>query len=144
MIIAHGAGRPMLNPLHGILLAFPLALFTAALASDLAYLNSAQMQWSNFSAWLITGALVFGGLVLVWALVGAILPRRTTRGRALLYFVLIAVMWVCGLVNAFQHSRDAWSSVGPVGATLSIISTVTALAAAWIGYSANRPREVAK
>ena len=34
----------------------------AAAALD-AYLRTAQMQWTNFSAWLIAGALVGGGHV---------------------------------------------------------------------------------
>ena len=50
--------RPLLHPLHGLLLAWPVALFPAALLSDITYLNSAEIQWSNFSAWLITGALI--------------------------------------------------------------------------------------
>lgn len=44
---------PRLHPLHAILLAFPMALFSGALLSDITYLNSAEMQWSNFFAWLI-------------------------------------------------------------------------------------------
>ncbi|MFN3537755.1 MAG: DUF2231 domain-containing protein, partial [Brevundimonas sp.] len=44
----------MLHPLHAILLAFPIALFSFAVATDIAYLNTAEMQWSNFSAWSIT------------------------------------------------------------------------------------------
>jgi len=62
MIAATGSERPAHNPLHAILLCFPIALFTSALISDIAYLRTAEMQWSNFSAWLIVGALVFGGV----------------------------------------------------------------------------------
>lgn len=61
-----GSGGASLHPLHSILLAFPLALFSSALISDIAYLRTAVIQWSNFSAWLITGALVFGGFALAW------------------------------------------------------------------------------
>ncbi|EHN71864.1 hypothetical protein SMCF_8723, partial [Streptomyces coelicoflavus ZG0656] len=55
MIAATGSERPAHNPLHAILLCFPIALFTSALISDIAYLRTAEMQWSNFSAWLIVG-----------------------------------------------------------------------------------------
>jgi uncharacterized membrane protein len=48
--------RPFLHPLHGLLLAFPVALFTFALLTDIAYLQTAEIQWSNFSSWLIVGA----------------------------------------------------------------------------------------
>lgn len=136
------ASRALLHPLHALLLGFPIALFTTALINDIAYLKTAQMQWSNFAAWTIVGALVVGAPVLLWAVIQAIRYRavsryRTTkvRGRAMLYFVLVAVMWIAGLINAFQHSRDAWSSVGVIGLILSIVATVCALAAGWIGYS---------
>lgn len=129
---------PMLHPLNAILLAFPVALFSGGLASDIAYLKTSEIQWSNFSAWMITGALVFGGLAFAWALLGLVLPRRSSRGRAALYALVLAVAWFAGLINAFQHSRDGWSSVGAVGLALSILSTVAILIAAWIGFSAAR------
>lgn len=134
---------PFLHPLHAILLAFPIALFAGALASDITYLNTAVIQWSNFSSWLITGALLFGGLALAWAIVLVFIYRAAgLRGRAVIFLVLLAVMWVAGLINAFQHSRDAWSSVGTTGLVLSIVSTVLALATGWIGYSAAPRREM--
>lgn len=132
------AGRPMLHPLNAIILAFPVALFTGGLVSDLAYLRTSEIQWSNFSAWMITSALVFGGVALAWSVLGLILPRRAGRRRAALYALLLAVGWLAGLINAFQHSRDGWSSVGGVGVALSVVSTAAFLVAAWIGFSAGR------
>jgi uncharacterized membrane protein len=130
--------RPV-HPLHALLLAFPIALFASALLSDITYLKNAEMQWSNFSAWLIVGALVFGAPVLLWAGVGFFRRRRDPeRTRALVYFLLLLIMWIAGLINAFKHSQDAWSSVGAAGVTLSIISTLTAFAAGWIAYSGER------
>lgn len=129
---------PRLHPLHAILLAFPLALFTGGLVSDIAYLKTEVLQWSNFSAWLIMAGTVFGGLVLLWALLGAIFARRMSRGVGLLYLALVGVAWVAGLVNCFKHSADGWASVGALGLTLSIISTLAILAAAWVGHSEAR------
>lgn len=124
----------LLHPLHAILLAFPIALFSAALLSDITYLKTAEIQWTNFSAWLITGGLVFGAPALPWALI-LLVRRRGTENRDVLgYFLLVTVMWVAALVNAFQHSRDAWSSVGTTGLILSIVSTLAALAAGWVGH----------
>lgn len=139
------AGRRGLAALHGILLSFPIALFTGAVATDIAYLRTAEMQWTNFSAWLITGALVFGGVVAGWALIALLFglrgPRRTSR---LVYFGILAAMWVLGLVNAFKHSQDAWSSVGAFGLTLSILSSLLALAAGIIAFSGLTSREIAR
>ncbi|MDP1026815.1 hypothetical protein Q5H91_06300 [Sphingomonas sp. KR1UV-12] len=134
---ARAVRRPFLHPLHAILLAFPTALFATGLANDITYLNSAEMQWSNFAAWAITGALVFGAPVLLWGAIQAFTARQTVwRRRALLYAGLLALMWMAGLVNAFKHSQDAWSSVGTAGLLLSILSTAAALAASWVGHMA--------
>ncbi|QCB55695.1 hypothetical protein E5675_15460 [Sphingopyxis sp. PAMC25046] len=128
-----------IHPLHGLLLAFPVALFSSALLLDITYLNTAEMQWSNFSAWAITGALVVGAPVLLWATIAFIRRRRTLyRARFLAYLLLVLTMWVAGLVNAFKHSQDAWSSVGTTGLLLSIVSTIAALAAGCIAYSRGR------
>lgn len=133
---------PLLHPLHAILLSFPVALFSGALISDITYLNSAEVQWSNFSAWFITGGLVFGGPVLLWAAMLAIFSRRQSDGRRRrAYLVLIAFMWLIGLINAFQHSKDGWSSVGTIGLILSILTALLALIAAWIGHSGHRVAE---
>ncbi|MHA4837640.1 DUF2231 domain-containing protein [Sphingopyxis sp. MSC1_008] len=131
--------RQAVHPLHGLLLAFPIALFTTALLSDITYLKSAEIQWSNFSAWSITGALVFGAPVLLWAAIGLFRRRHDPgRSRALIYFLLVLLMWIAGLINAFKHSQDAWSSVGTAGLLLSIASALAALAAGWIAYSGQR------
>lgn len=136
MAVGSVAFHAPFKALGGLLLAFPIALFSAALVTDIAYLRTAEIQWSNFSAWLIVGALVFGGLVFAWALIDLVLAwRRGARRMAVVFAVLIALMWVLGLINAFKHSQDAWSSVGAFGLILSILSTVLALAAGWIAYS---------
>ncbi|MGN3975439.1 DUF2231 domain-containing protein [Tsuneonella sp. SYSU-LHT278] len=128
--------RAFTNPLHAILLAFPVALYPSALLADITYLNTAVIQWSNFSSWLIAGADFFAGLVLAWAALGLFLGRaRHARGRGFLYLVVIAAMFVIGVVNAFHHARDGWHSVGTAGLVMSIACTVLALVAALIAYS---------
>ena len=124
------------NPIHAILLGFPIALFSSALVTDIAYLRTAEIQWTNFSAWLISGALLFGGLVLAWALISLLLDLKGPgKRRSLIYVGVLAVMWTLGLVNAFKHSQDAWSSVGVFGLVLSILCTLLALAAGVIAHS---------
>lgn len=135
----------VLNPLRAILLAFPVALFTSAVVSDIAYLRTAELQWTNFSSWLIAGALLFGGLVLAWALIGLLLDwRGPARRRSLIYAGVLAAMWILGLVNAFKHSQDGWSSVGAFGLVLSILCALLALAAGFIAWSGDATREIAR
>jgi len=105
--------------LHTILLAGSVSLFLGALLSDIAYYNTYQIQWSNFASWLNAGALLFAGLALVFALAN-LLRARTKAGRPLAYFVLLLVTFVIGLVNAFQHAKDAWALM-PTGLIMSVV-----------------------
>ncbi len=134
-----------LHPVHAILLGFPIALFSSALVADVAYLQTAEMQWTNFSAWLITGALLVGGLVLAWALISLVIGwhGEGKRNRRVLYAFILAAMLALGLVNIFKHSMDAWSSVETFGLVLSVLSTLLALLAGAIAYT-NAGREVAR
>lgn len=145
MILGPQAERQWLYPLHSILLAFAMASFGWAMIFDITYVNTAEIQWSNFASWLIAGGELFGGLVLAWALATAVLGRRS--GAALwrwIYLGVVALMWVLGLFNAFHHSHDGWASVGATGVTLSILCTLLALIAGWILHSGLVSRESAQ
>ena len=131
--------RSFTNPIHAILLAFPVALYPAALLSDITYLNTAVIQWTNFSSWLIAGADVFAGLVLAWALVSQFLGRTRQRGWA--YVTVVALMFIAGVLNAFQHARDGWHSVGTFGLVLSILCTILAFVAAFLAYGQTQVKE---
>ena len=137
---AIGPARAAVRAAYGLLLAFPVALFTGAVATDIAYLRTAELQWTNFSAWLITIGMVFGGLALVLALLGLLWSRRALR---LLHAAALAIMCALGLINAFKHSQDGWSSVGAVGLTLSVLTAAAALLAGAIAYSGAVHEEVA-
>jgi uncharacterized membrane protein len=123
-----------LHPLNAILLSFPFPLFLSALLTDLAYRASFQVQWINFSSWLIAGGLLVGAFVLLWAVLELFRSRTTHRGGALVYFVVLLATWVLGFVNALVHGMDAWASM-PAGLYLSALAALLAFAAAWIGYS---------
>ena len=121
------------GPLHGALLAGTVPLFLGALLSDIAYGQTYQIQWANFASWLIAGALVFCGFALLFALVNLVRAEHK-GGRPVAYFLLLLGTWVLGLVNAFQHAKDAYAMM-PVGLVLSVIVTVLAIVATWIGLT---------
>lgn len=128
------------SPLHGILLAGTVPLFLGTLLSDITYYNTYQPQWSNFAAWLNAGGLVFCGLALIFSLVN-LLRARHKGGRPTLYFVLLLVTWLLGLVDAFEHGKDAWA-VMPMALVWSVIVAVLSIVAAWIGLSNLRSGDV--
>ena len=127
------AGSPV-GAIQAILLAFPVALFPAALLSDIAYLNTAVIQWSNFSSWLLFGANVFTGMVAAWVII-ATATGRGRGARSWLYPGILVVLFVIGVLDSFQHSRDGWHSVGTFGLVLSIACTVLAFIAAFLAHS---------
>jgi uncharacterized membrane protein len=55
-------------------------------------------------------------------------------------FIAVAAAGLLSLLNAFVHSRDAWTSVVPQGISLSALSTVLLLIAAARGWSLAKSR----
>ena len=122
-----------IHPVHAAILAGAPPLFLGGLLSDYAYFNSAQIQWSNFAAWLIAGAMVFTGLALLLSVIDLIRIRQR-RGRPVLYVLVLVSLFILGLINSFVHARDAWA-VMPLGLALSVVVTLLAFAATWLGMA---------
>lgn len=124
------------HPIHPMLVAFPIACFSGALVSDIAYWKTAQMQWSNFSAWLIAAGLVLGVLAALAGLIDFAANRAIRAQRPAWPHALgnvVALVLAC--FNMFVHSRDGWTSVVPTGLTLSALVVLILVATAWLGGS---------
>lgn len=134
--IANSTYRSPPSPLHAILLGGTVPLFLGALLSDIAYIQTYQIQWSNFASWLIAGGLVFCGFALLFSLANLIRADRRA-GRPLMYFGLLLVTWVLGLVNAFEHAKDAFAAM-PSGLILSVLTTLLICVTAWLGLTSVR------
>jgi len=131
--------RPRLTiggvPVHAMLVPFPIACFTGALLSDLAYVNSPQVQWANFAQWLLAFGLGFGVLAAVFGLVDFFGTRTPVRpGSGWLHFAGNAVVLGLALVNNFVHSRDGWTGVVPTGITLSALTVAIMVVTGFIGH----------
>ena len=117
-----GHARPLLHP--GFVGA-GAALLIAAVVTDYMYYSTSLWQWANFSAWLITGGLVFALIAAIFVLVDLALGRT---GRIdWVHLMLLAAAALLSLVNVFVHSRDAWTSVVRQGILLSAVVTVLLL-----------------
>jgi uncharacterized membrane protein len=128
-----------LYPLHAILLAFPFPLFLGALTSDFAYWSSFQVQWANFSSWLIAGGLFVGGFALPWSLIDLFRSNPGEKSCAIIYFGALLAAWVVGFINALVHSKDAFA-IMPEALYLSTAASLLALVATWVGYSGYKSR----
>jgi uncharacterized membrane protein len=124
-------------PLHIILASYPTACFTGAFLTDIAYANTYEMQWANFSVWLITAGLLMGALAAVVGIVDYLINRhRRERGAGRLHTMVSLLVLLLSLWNVFVHSRDAYTSVVPIGIILSGIVTVLVLVSSWLGTAA--------
>jgi uncharacterized membrane protein len=123
-----------LQPVHIILAAYPIACFTGAFLTDIAYAETADMMWANFSVWLITVGLVMGFLAAIAGIIDYVVNRRIrTRRPAWPHTAGNALVLLLSLWNVFVHSRDAYTSVVPTGLTLSGIVAVLVLITSWLG-----------
>lgn len=132
---------------HPILLvSFPVACFAGALGTDIAYAQTADMMWADFSTWLLAVGVLFGLLAAIAGIIQIWVNRQSrVRSSALPFSVGCVVVLVLGLFDNLVHSRDAWPSVVPVGLALSAVTVVGVLITAWFGsVSANRRRAEAQ
>ena len=125
-----------IHPFHAVLLAGTVPLFLGALLTDWAYRSSQQIQWSNFASWLIVGALVMTGVVLVFAVVDLFRAGRR-GGRAVLYLLVVLATFVLGFINALVHAQDAWA-IMPEAVVLSVVVFLLACVATALGFSGYR------
>ncbi len=105
------------------LMSLPVAAFIGTLCTDIAYSRTASMQWETFSIWLLTGGLIAGGIAVAVGLIDAFGFHHWPSWSMRLGY---AVVLILALVNAFVHSRDAYTSVVPDGITLSVLTVVAA------------------
>lgn len=121
----------IMDTLASALVAVPAVCFSGALLTDLAYYASPDIQWANFSAWLLAVGIAFAGLALVVGLIARFIPpRRTVTRGGYLYFVAALIAMILSLFNNFVHSRDGWTSVVPTGLTLSALTVLFMVIAA--------------
>jgi uncharacterized membrane protein len=108
-------------------------LLIAAFITDYTYYRTALWQWANFSAWLITAGLI----VMLVAVLLLLIDFATGRAGRLNTgsFILVTAAGLLSLVNAFVHSRDAWTSVVPQGILLSAVSALLLVIAGARGWS---------
>jgi uncharacterized membrane protein len=124
------------HPLHPMLVPVPIACFVLTFLTDLAYWKTANMQWANMSAWLLTVGLVVAILAMIVGLIDVLGDRRIRTLRPLwIHAAGNAVALVLSILNAFVHSRDAYTSVVPTGLILSGLVVLILLVTGWNGWT---------
>ncbi|MDX1550301.1 MAG: hypothetical protein R3278_07110, partial [Lysobacter spongiicola] len=54
-----------------------------------------------------------------------------------LYFLVVLATFIIGFINSLVHAKDVWAAM-PSGLWLSVIVTLLACIATWIGFSGRR------
>jgi uncharacterized membrane protein len=122
------------NPVYAALAPFPFVCFILALATDIAYVRTSNVQWQNFSAWLLFVGLLIGALA---AIAGAVdlVSRREMRDLPIAWIqaALGLIVLLLALLNSFVHARDGWTAVMWQGLALSLATVVVLIIAAALG-----------
>ena len=122
------------HPLYAMLVPVPFVCFLVTFFTDWTYAETANMQWANMSAWMLTAGLVVSIPTVIVGLIDFLRePRIRAFPAAWIHAIGYAIILVLSIFNAFVHSRDAYTSVVPMGLTLSAIVAVIVLVTAWTG-----------
>jgi uncharacterized membrane protein len=123
------------HPIHPMLVPVPIVCFVGVFFTDLAYWRSANMQWANMSAWLLTVGLLVSVLVVIAGLIDFLGERRIRALRAAwIHAVGNALVLILSILNAFIHSRDGYTSVVPEGLLLSTAVVIILCITGWNGW----------
>jgi uncharacterized membrane protein len=109
------------------------ALLIAGFATDICYWRTLLFQWDNFSIWLIAAGLVLAALAGLALLLDV--ARRGLGAMAWGRFAGFTTAALLSLLNAFVHTRDAYTAVVPNGLELSALVTAILLVLGWNGWS---------
>ena len=107
--------------LHPGLIASGATLLIATFVSDFLYWQTLLFQWNNVSGWLLGAGLVIAAFATIALVIDLVLRRF--RRIAWLRLAGIALAALLSLLNAFVHSRDAYTAVVPEGIFLSAVVT---------------------
>jgi uncharacterized membrane protein len=116
--------------IHAALLSFPIACFTLALLTDIAYWQTENLLWLHFSEWLLLAGLVgagieFGVVIIEW------LARRVRPGWLVIIGGIVVMLLAIG--NSFVHTVDGWTAVVPNGLILSGLTVLAMIVTGWLG-----------
>jgi uncharacterized membrane protein len=113
---------------------FPIACFTGAMLTDIVYSRTAQVQWANFSQWLLAFGAIMGALAALFGLIDFLAAGRDRPTIGWFHLIGNAVVLIVAVVNNLVHVRDGWTGVVPTGLTLSVITVLLMIVTGFLGH----------
>jgi uncharacterized membrane protein len=131
---SHTPARFTRRSIYGSFTAISFACLLGTLLTDVVYARTAAMQWANISAWLLTIGLFVAIPAVILGLIDFLDRRVRAIAAAWVHGITAGLALALSILNAFVHSRDAYSSVVPDGLILSAIVAVLTLISAAAGW----------
>ncbi len=116
--------------LYRILSAFPIASFSLAVVTDIAYWQTANLLWLHFSEWLLFAGIVFGVTAALVRLLEAFVGRVWLPWS---YYLAGLVVLILAALNNFIHTADGITAVLPYGLALSVLTVLAMVATGLFG-----------
>lgn len=122
------------HPIHPILIPFPIAFLTGALATDVVFWLGGGAFWAGFSFWLILAGLVMGAVAAAAGFIDFITIPRARRHRVgWLHFLGADLALALAFVNLVVRWGDTGAGVLPWGMLLSLATAGLLGLVGWYG-----------
>jgi uncharacterized membrane protein len=122
------------HPLHPMVVPFPIAFLTGALAADLAYWGTDDTFWARAAFWLIGAGVVTG---VVAAILGAIdfwtIERARSHRAGWIHLIGNGAALLLSVINLLLRWGEPADGVFPWGILLSVIVGLILVVTGWYG-----------
>jgi uncharacterized membrane protein len=124
------------HPVHPMLVGFPIALFVATFASDLAFWQTGAPFWATASLWLLGTGLVLAALAAVAGLIDFLGEVKIRALNDAWWHaggnVLAVLIQLCNWLLRYQSGEAA---IVPIGLLLSLVVVCILLFTGWKGWN---------
>jgi uncharacterized membrane protein len=123
------------HPLHPMIIPFPVAFLVGALATDIAYSQTANPFWADASYWLLAAAIVMAALAAVLGFTDFFGERRIRQVRAAwLHMIGNLIAVVLSIINFWMRYQNGDTNFYPTGLWLSLVVVLLLLFNGWQGW----------
>jgi uncharacterized membrane protein len=135
------------HPIHPMLIAFPVALYTATVVTLLAFVGTADPFWYRAALYANIAGVVMAAVAVIPGLIDLISLPRDSRARAtgirhaafnvlaLVLFVISAVLLYRNAGNDLALRTRTYDLDVTAPLALSILGLLSTLAAGWLGWT---------
>ena len=122
------------HPVHPMIVPFPIAFLTGALATDIAWLATRNAFWADCSFWLLAAGVLTAVVAAVFGLTDFLGDRRVRNlDVARLHFLGNAIVIVLATINVVRRWDDPVGAIQPGGLVLSIAVVLLLVITGWLG-----------